>query len=214
MQVQIFANFYNGIITSKVWFNIPICHNIIFTHSPVYLYMAYTKHNAVHWWDMKATPCQNKWDVYNTGCQNYDSESDHSSVSLIDSGSASACLTGLSGLSEAPHAIPGRGVRQSRRDRRSRRFQHYGSLPLHYPCSPLISSHSGTVAPGQLKCEVLKEHAALPPCHHEQVRLIYPLAQFFIQILKPKLWVPLSDDIEIYHILCISHTQWNQEIKS
>lgn len=144
-----------------------MCHNIIFIHSPAYLHMAYTKHRPMRWWDMKEPPGQNKWDVYNTGCQNYDSESDRSSVLLIDSGSASACLTGLSGLSEAPYAMPSRGVRQSRRDRRSRRFQLYGSLPLHYPCSPLISSHSGTVAPGQLKCEVLREHAALPPCHHE-----------------------------------------------
>lgn len=185
----------------------PIYLNLIFTQSPLYLYMAYIEDGAVHWWDVKETPCQNKWDVYNTGCQNYDSESDRGSVLLIDSGSASACLTGLSGLLEAPHAIPGRDVRQSRRDRRSGRFQLYGSLPLHYPCSPLISSHSGTVAPGQLKCEVLREHAALPPCHHEQVRLIYPEEHFFIQTTQLKLWVPLSDDAEIYHIQCISHTQ-------
>lgn len=148
--------------------------------------MAYAKHSTMCWWDMTAPPCQNKWDVYNTGCQNYDSESDHSSVLLIDSGSASACLTGLSGLSQAPHAIPGRGVRQSRRDRRSGRFQLYGSLPLHYPCSPLISSHSRTMAPGQLKCEVLREHTALLPCHHEQVRHIYPEALFFYPNNKAK----------------------------
>lgn len=124
--------------------------------------------------------------MYNTGCQNHDSESDRGSVLLIDSGSTSACLTGLSGLSEAPNTIAGRGVRQSRRDRRSGRFQLYGSLPLHYPCSLLISSHSETVAPGQLKCEVLREYAALQQWHHEQVRLIYPKAHFFTQIIMPK----------------------------